>query len=95
MQTASAAAPAAEATERPATRFAREQLRAVVERVERMEEEKKAISDDIKDIYAEAKAHGFDVKALRTVIRLRKMDQEQRAEHDAIVETYLSALGIL
>lgn len=93
MQTETAAA---EATERPsATRVAREQLRAVVERLERLEEEKKETSDDIKDVYAEAKAHGFDVKALRTVIKLRKMDKDERAEQDAVVETYLHALGML
>ena len=74
---------------------AREQLRAVVERIERIEEEKKAISDDIRDIYAEAKANGFDTKVLRQVIRMRKPDTSERQEQDAIRELYLQALGML
>jgi uncharacterized protein (UPF0335 family) len=85
----------AAAQEQPATRFAKEQLKAVVERVERLEEEKKAIADDIKDVYAEAKAHGFDVKALRTIVRLRKQDTDERKEQEAILETYMHALGML
>jgi uncharacterized protein (UPF0335 family) len=76
-----------------AHRFAKDQLKAFIERVERLEEEKKAISDDIRDVYAEAKGNGYDVKALRAVVRLRKQDQHERAEHEAIVETYLHALG--
>jgi uncharacterized protein (UPF0335 family) len=67
----------------------------LVERIERLEEEKKALADDIKDVYGEAKANGFDVKALRTVIRLRKQDVEERKEQEAILETYLHALGML
>ena len=85
----------AAAQEQPATRFAKDQLKAVVERVERLEEEKKAIADDIKDVYAEAKAHGFDVKALRTIVRLRKQDTDERKEQEAILETYMHALGML
>ena len=85
----------ASAQEQPATRFAKEQLKAVVERVERLEEEKKAIADDIKDVYAEAKAHGFDVKALRTIVRLRKQDIDERKEEEAVLETYMHALGML
>lgn len=88
-----AATPAAQ--EQPATRFAKDQLKAVVERVERLEEEKKAIADDIKDVYAEAKAHGFDVKALRTIVRLRKQDTDERKEQEAILETYMHALGMV
>jgi uncharacterized protein (UPF0335 family) len=88
-------ATAAAAEEQPATRFAKDQLKAVVERVERLEEEKKAIADDIKDVYAEAKAHGFDVKALRTIVRLRKQDSDERKEQEAILETYMHALGML
>lgn len=76
-------------------RFAREQLKAFVEGIERLEEEKKAIADDIRDKYAEAKANGFDVKALRRVIALRKLDVSERQEQEAILETYLSALGML
>jgi uncharacterized protein (UPF0335 family) len=85
----------AAAQEQPATRFAKEQLKAVVERVERLEEEKKAIADDIKDVYAEAKAYGFDVKALRTIVRLRKQDTDERKEQEAILETYMLALGMV
>jgi uncharacterized protein (UPF0335 family) len=75
--------------------FAKEQLKAIVERIERLEEEKKTISDDIKDVYGEAKGNGYDVKALRTIIRLRKQDADERAEQETILETYLSALGML
>lgn len=77
------------------TRFAKDQLKAFVERIERLEEEKKAIADDIKDVYAEAKANGFDVKALRQVIKLRKQDAGERNEQQLILETYLNALGML
>jgi uncharacterized protein (UPF0335 family) len=92
---ATAAARKEEHEEQPSTSFARDQLKAIIERVERLEEEKKAISDDIKDVFAEAKANGFDVKALRTIIRLRKQDADERAEHEAILETYMHALGML
>jgi uncharacterized protein (UPF0335 family) len=88
--TASAAAKA----EQPSTRFAKDHLKAFVERVERLEEEKKAISDDIRDVYAEAKGHGFDAKALRTIVRLRKQDLEERREQEAILATYMHALGM-
>jgi uncharacterized protein (UPF0335 family) len=90
---AAAAAPAVK--EKPATRFAKDQLKAIVERIERLEEEKKAIADDIRDVYAEAKGNGFDVKTLRTVVRLRKQDKNDRAEQEAILETYLHALGMI
>mgnify|MGYP003339923460 CR=1 FL=1 len=79
----------------PATRFAKDQLRAIIERIERLEEEKKAIADDIRDIYAEAKGNGFDVKALRAVVRLRKQDANERNEQQLILETYMNALGML
>ncbi len=85
----------AAAKEQPATRFAKDQLKAVIERVERLEEEKKAIADDIRDVYSEAKAHGFDVKSLRVIVRLRKQDADERKEHEAILETYMHALGML
>ena len=89
-------ATAAAVKEEPATtRFAKDHLKAFIERVERLEEEKKTISDDIRDVYAEAKANGFDVKALRTIVRLRKQDVEQRKEEEAILETYMHALGML
>ena len=66
--------------EKPATRFAKDQLKAFVERIERLEEEKKATSDDIRDVYAEAKGTGFDTKALRSIVRLRKLDTDERRE---------------
>ena len=89
------AAAAAAKEEQTAHRFAKDQLKAFVERVERLEEEKKAIADDIRDVYAEAKGNGFDVKALRAVVRLRKQDVDERKEQEAILETYLHALGML
>lgn len=70
------------------------QLRAFIERIERLEEEKKTISDDIKDVYAEAKGTGFDTKALRTLIRLRKKDANERQEEEAILDLYKAALGM-
>ncbi len=73
---------------------ARDQLRAFVERIERLEEEKKTISDDIKDVYGEAKATGYDTKVLRKVIAIRKQDQDDRLEQEAILDTYLHALGM-
>ncbi len=73
---------------------AKDHLRALVERIERMEEEKKAIADDIRDIYAEAKANGFDTSSLRQIIKLRKLDPEERAEKEMILATYLRALGM-
>ena len=82
-------------TEAANTRFAKDQIKAIVERIERLEEEKKAIADDIRDVYAESKANGFDVKALRSVVRLRKQDVNERTEQQAILETYMHALGML
>lgn len=73
---------------------ARDQLRSYVERIERLEEEKKSISDDIKDVYGEAKAMGYDTKVLRKVIAIRKQDQNDRMEQEAILDTYLHALGM-
>jgi uncharacterized protein (UPF0335 family) len=86
---------AAQQEDQPATRFAKDHLKAFVERIERLEEEKKALADDIRDVYAEAKGTGFDVKALRTIVRLRKQDVDERKEHEAILETYMHALGML
>lgn len=74
---------------------AQKHLRQFVEQIERLEQEKKAISDDIKDKFLEAKATGFDVKALRQIIRLRKKSQTDRAEEEAILMTYMHALGML
>jgi len=70
------------------------QLRAFIERVERLEEEKKTISDDIKEVYAEMKATGFDTKAVRTIVRLRKKDQAERQEEEAMIDLYKNALGM-
>ena len=90
-----ATAAASKEEEAPATRFAKDHLKAFVERIERLEEEKKTIADDIRDVYAEAKGTGFDVKALRTIVRLRKQDADERREHETILETYMHALGML
>jgi uncharacterized protein (UPF0335 family) len=92
---ATAAAADPHADKNRATRFAQDQLKAFVERIEKLEEEKKAIADDIKDVFAEAKGNGYDTKALRAVIRLRKQDKDERAEHEAILETYKAALGMM
>jgi uncharacterized protein (UPF0335 family) len=81
--------------EQPSTRFAKDQLKSIIERIERLEEEKKTISDDIRDVYAESKGNGFDVKALRTIIRLRKQDPNERQEQETILETYMHALGMV
>ena len=86
---------AAAAVEEQATRFAKDQLKSIIERIERLEEEKKTISDDIRDVYAESKGNGYDVKALRTIVRLRKQDPNERAEAETILETYMQALGML
>ena len=88
-------ASAAAEKEQPATRFAKDQLKAFVERIERLEGEKKATSDDIRDVYAEAKGNGFDVKALRSIVRLRKLDTDERREQQEVLETYMHALGML
>lgn len=75
--------------------FGKDQLKAFVERIERLEEEKKATADDIRDVYKEAKGTGFDPAALRDIIKQRKQDADKRAEHEAIVDTYKLALGML
>ena len=92
---ATAAAAKEQEQDAPATRFAKDQLKAFIERVERLEEEKKALSDDIRDVYAEAKGTGFDVQALRTIVRMRKQDENERREQEDILETYMHALGML
>ena len=88
-------ASAAAEKEQPATRFAKDQLKAVIERIERLEEEKKATADDIRDVYAEAKGNGFDVKALRSIVRLRKLDTDERREQQEVLDTYMHALGMV
>lgn len=74
--------------------IAADQLRLLIERIERLEEEKKGIADDIKDVYGEAKSTGFDVKTIRTIVRLRKMEKHHREEAEALLETYKQALGL-
>jgi uncharacterized protein (UPF0335 family) len=88
-------ATAAAEQEQSAHRFAKDQLKAIIERIERLEEEKKATSDDIRDVYAEAKGNGFDVTALRTIVRMRKQDTDERREQQEVLETYMHALGML
>ncbi len=77
------------------TSFAQGQLRSLIERIERLEEEKKAIAADIKEIYGEAKSNGFDTKIMRKVVSLRKKDSAERQEEEAILDLYLSALGMI
>ena len=89
-----ATAAAEKEPDQPGARFAKDHLKAFIERVERLEEEKKAISDDIRDVYGEAKGNGFDVKALRAIVRLRKQDADERREQEAILDTYMHALGM-
>ena len=74
---------------------AKDQLLSIIERVERLEEEKKGIADDIKEVYAEAKGNGFDTKVLRKVVSIRKQDQNEREEQEAILDLYLTALGMV
>ena len=73
---------------------AKDQLRAIISRIERLEEEKAALSGDLREVYLEAKGNGFDVKALRAVVRLRKKDENERREEELILDTYLHALGM-
>lgn len=74
--------------------IAADQLRLFIERIERLEEEKKGIADDVKDVYAEAKANGYDTKTMRAIVRLRRMEKNARQEADALLETYRNALGL-
>jgi len=73
---------------------AADQLRLFIERIERLEEEKKGIADDVKDVYAEAKANGYDTKTMRSIVRLRRMEKHARDEADALLDTYRNALGL-
>ena len=73
---------------------AADQLRLFIERIERLEEEKKGMSDDIKDVYLEAKGQGYDAKTMRSIVRLRKMEKNDRDEQDALLETYRASLGL-
>jgi uncharacterized protein (UPF0335 family) len=74
--------------------IAADQLRLLIERIERLEEEKKGIADDIKDVYAEAKSTGYDTKTIRVIVRLRRMEKHHRDEAEALLETYKVALGL-
>jgi uncharacterized protein (UPF0335 family) len=74
--------------------IAADQLKAFVERIERLEEEKAALASDIRDVYAEAKGNGFDIKILRKVIGLRKKDRDERMEEEAVLDLYMQALGM-
>ena len=78
-----------------ASSFAVDQLRSIIERIERLEEEKAALAEDIKEVYAEAKGNGFDTTTLRAVVRLRKQDSSERAEREALLDLYLNALGMV
>ena len=71
-----------------------DKLRLLIERIERLEEEKKGIADDIRDVYAESKAYGYDTKIMRQVIKLRKMRADERSEQETILDTYKAALGM-
>lgn len=79
----------------PVQPAAQAMLRSIIERVERLEEEKKAISEDIKEVYAEAKANGYDTKTIRKVVAIRKLDPSDRQEQQHLLDTYLAALGLL
>lgn len=83
------------AAEVSAGKFAKEQLLSIVERIERLLEEKKAIGDDVKEVYAEAEGNGFDKKAIRAIVKIRAQDPDERKEFESILETYLQALGML
>jgi uncharacterized protein (UPF0335 family) len=74
---------------------AADQIKSIIERVERLEEEKAALAGDIREIYAEAKGNGFDVKVLRQIVRIRKQDASERQEQEAILDLYLHALGMI
>jgi len=89
----SAAAAVDEQTAKPL--IAKDHLKAFIERIERLEEEKKATQDDIREVYAEAKGTGFDVAALRAIVRLRKIDADKRREQEAVLDTYKQAMGML
>jgi uncharacterized protein (UPF0335 family) len=74
--------------------FAEAKLRSFIERIERLEEEKAALAADIREVYAEAKGQGFDTKTMRQVVRIRKLESHERQEQEAILDLYLTALGI-
>ena len=89
------AMPAEKDNDDTAHSFAKGQPKAIIEPIDKLEEAKKTTSDHIKDVYGQAKGNGFDVKALRTIIRMRKQDADERQEQETILETYMQALGML
>lgn len=92
----SATATADSATASPAKgNIAAAELKQFVERIERLEEEKKAIADDVKEVFAELKGRGYDVKAVRQILRIRKQDADERQELEAILDVYMQALGMI
>lgn len=78
----------------PLQSSAKDQLRTIIARIERLEEEKAALTADLREVYAEAKGNGFDVKALKAVVRIRKQDENKRREEEVVLATYLHALGM-
>lgn len=76
-------------------RFANDQLKSIIERIEHLEEEKAEIADQVKEVYAEAKGNGFDVTAMKAIVRMRKQDESERQERETILETYMLALGMI
>ncbi len=93
--TASNGANPSAATKAKGEAVAAAELRQFIERIERLEEEKKAISDDVRDVFAEMKGRGYDVKAVRQILKIRKQDTAERQEQEAILEVYMQALGML
>ncbi|MDI3559592.1 DUF2312 domain-containing protein [Bradyrhizobium sp. Arg816] len=85
----------ADTASKRAEQIAKDQLKSIIERIERLEEEKKAISDDVRDVYAESKGNGYDVTALRTIVRMRKIEPIEREAFETVLETYMQALGML
>lgn len=83
------------AADNRAGQFAKDQLKSIIERIERLLEEKKAIADDIAEVYAEAKGNGYDTKALKAIVKMRAQDPDERKEFETILETYMQALGML
>jgi len=81
--------------ERSSSGVAAERLKSFIERIERLEEEKRALAEDVKEVYSEAKGAGFDIKTMRQIVRLRRMDEQDRDEQEALLDTYMRALGML
>lgn len=82
-------------SDEPATRFAKDQLKSIIERVERLKTEQKELSDAVKDIYAEARGNGYNVKALQAIVKMRAQDADELSEFESIVDLYKTAMGML